>query len=77
MREAIDAVRSEQRAFDIAESARKAAEAAAAFTAANGAAAGLAPGTIPGVCVPCPGWIGVHQLLGISKIRRNQNAQGN
>ena len=55
VREAIDAVRSERRAFDIAESARKAAEAAAAFTAANGAAAGLAPGTIPGFVCPVQG----------------------
>ncbi|MDA2979102.1 MAG: M23 family metallopeptidase [Actinomycetota bacterium] len=55
VREAIDAARSERRAFDIAESARKAAEAAAAFTAANGAAAGLAPGTIPGFVCPVQG----------------------
>lgn len=55
VRDAIDAVRSERRAFDIAEAARKAAEAAAAFTAANGAAAGLAPGTIPGFVCPVQG----------------------
>ncbi len=55
VKEAIDAVRSERRAFDIAEAARRAAEAAAAFTSANGAAAGLAPGTIPGFVCPVQG----------------------
>lgn len=55
VREAIDAVRAEQRAFDIAEAQRKAAEAAAAYNAANGAAAGLPPGAIPGFVCPVQG----------------------
>jgi len=55
VKDAIDAVRDEQRAFDIAEVQRKAAEAAAAYQAANGAAAGLPPGAIPGFVCPVQG----------------------
>ncbi|KAA3636763.1 MAG: M23 family peptidase, partial [Armatimonadetes bacterium] len=55
VRAAIDTVREEQRAFDIAEAKRKAEQAAAAYTAAHGAAAGLAPGTIPGFVCPVQG----------------------
>lgn len=55
VRAAIDTVREEQRAFDIAEAKRKAEQAAAAYTAAHGAAAGLAPGTIPGFICPVKG----------------------
>jgi murein DD-endopeptidase MepM/ murein hydrolase activator NlpD len=55
VRSAIDTVREEQRAFDIAEAQRKAEQAAAAHTAANGAAAGLAPGAIPGFICPVQG----------------------
>jgi murein DD-endopeptidase MepM/ murein hydrolase activator NlpD len=55
VKEAIDTVREEKRAFDIAEARRKAAEAAAAYQAANGAAAGLPPGAIPGFVCPVQG----------------------
>jgi len=55
VRAAIDTVREEQRAFDIAEAKRKAEQAATAYTAAHGAAAGLAPGTIPGFVCPVQG----------------------
>lgn len=55
VKEAIDDVREEKRAFDIAEARRKAAEAAAAYQAANGAAAGLPPGAIPGFVCPVQG----------------------
>lgn len=55
VKEAINAVREEQREFDIAEARRKAEQAAAAHTAANGAAAGLAPGAIPGFVCPVQG----------------------
>ena len=55
VRGAIDDVRAERRAFDIAEAKRKAEAAAAAYSRANGAAAGLPPGAIPGFVCPVQG----------------------
>lgn len=55
VKQAIDAVREEQREFDIAEAKRKAEQAAAAHTAANGAAAGLPPDAIAGFVCPVQG----------------------
>lgn len=67
VRAAIDTVREEQRAFDIAESKRKAEQAAAAYTAAHGAAAGLAPGTIPGFICPVQGGSNFSNSWGYSR----------
>ena len=76
VRAAIDTVREEQRAFDIAEAKRKAEQAAAAYTAANGAAAGLAPGTIPGFVCPVQGGSNFINSWGYSRSGGTRSHKG-
>lgn len=76
VRAAIDTVREEQRAFDIAEAKRKAEQAAAAYTAAHGAAAGLAPGTIPGFICPVQGGSNFINSWGYSRSGGTRSHKG-
>ncbi len=76
VRAAIDTVREEQRAFDIAEAKRKAEQAAAAYTAAHGAAAGLAPGTIPGFVCPVQGGSNFINSWGYSRSGGTRSHKG-